>query len=71
MRAYAQATLRAVILNGYSIEFLVARNTDGDEVSVKFFITCPVEFTFLRLLGNDDVIYEVIARKFRASVEPF
>ena len=31
------ATLRAVILNGYSIELLVARNTDGDEVSVKFF----------------------------------
>ena len=23
------------------------------------------------ILGNDDVIYEVIARKFRASVEPF
>ena len=35
-------TLRAVILNGYSIEFLVARNTDGDEVSVKFFITSRV-----------------------------
>ena len=25
----------------------------------------------LRLLGNDDVIYKVITRKFRASVEPF
>ena len=39
-------TLRAVILNGYSIEFLVARNTDGDEVSVKFFIISPVAIYF-------------------------
>ena len=41
------------------------------DVVSKFFVTCPVEITFLQLLGNDDVIYEVIARKFRASVEPF
>ena len=42
MRAYAQAPYNSksghfeCILNGYSIEFLAARNTDGDEVSVKF-----------------------------------
>ena len=28
-------------------------------------------YFFLRLLGNDDVIYEVIMQKFRASMEPF
>ena len=33
-------TLRAVILNGFSIEFLVARNTDGDEVSIKVALKC-------------------------------
>ena len=35
------------------------------------YITSPVAIYFLQLLGNDDVIYEVITRKFRASVEPF
>ena len=55
-------TLRAVILNGYSIEFLVARNTDGDEVSVKFFITHRVPISNSQLCGyeaimsNDEVI---------------
>ena len=39
-------TLRAVILNGYSIEILAARNTDGDEVSVKFFIMSSVTIYF-------------------------
>ena len=42
-------TLRAVILNGYSIEFLAARNTDGDEVSVKFSLYPQYKFTFLWL----------------------
>ena len=30
-----------------------------------------INFTFLRLLGNYGIIYKVIMRKFRASLEPF
>ena len=60
MRAYAHAPYNSKSgpfeWLGYSIEFLVARNTDGDEVSVKFSLHPQYKFTFLRLLGNYVVI---------------
>ena len=44
-------TLRVVLLNGYSIEFLVWRGSaDGYEVSGKFFITSPVAIYFLAVI---------------------
>ena len=66
MRAHMRmrfTTLRVVLLNGYSIEFLVWRGSaNGDEVSGKF---------FMQLFGSYDVTYAVIMRKFRAFKEHF
>ena len=48
---------------------------ERDYGSGKSFITSPVAIYFLLLLGNDDVIYEVIygviVKKFKTSTGPF
>ena len=58
---YAQAPLieraiRIVIISCHGR----LRSMEGDYGSGKSFITSPVTIYFLRLLGNDDEIYEII-----------
>ena len=76
MRAYAHAPYNSKSgpfeWLGYSIEFLVA--SDGDEVSVKFFIThwVPIRNSAdSKIRGNYDETCEVILFKIHSVQEKF